>query len=599
MAVKLLRNNDEKIEDTQKYILLIFFILIQFGSLSCTFRSENNTFKLIADEFIDESFSGQPAFATTCGVHDFDDQLDDISAAALENQIKQLENSLQQLALIDTTKLTLKNQADYILLNNYIQNRLIDLKDVKIWQKNPVIFTETLGNSLYWLLHYKSTDWNTRLQNILKRLYQIPRFIEQLKEYVVAATPCHIDVAIEQTQGLIDFIRNDITESFQHTPSLEDTLRKVSRDAIRALDAYQRYLKYDLMLHASQHFRLGEPIFHKKLQLSTGSQITSEAILKLANEALQDVQMEMISTAREVQIRYFPKIQYVKNNNHFNKKLIRDALKVAMRQTLSKEELLPFLENQFRDATRFVELRELAELKLNVPVKFEFMPLFLQGYFSASCFFPGIRLDPQMPAGDFTFFFYTGYPRWNWIQNQNYYKIHNSDMLRVFVLSHLMPGTHFQYNYSEKNTSRVRRLLGDPMLIGGWQIYSPYIMRKAGYTGYEPRFILMQLKYTLNCILDAILDIKIHTTEFSELQAKALLREQGFMNDPEIKFHWRKICLKPTYHAIKFMGYMKLIQLQTDYREKMGNLYNQKKFIENILKSGFVPIQFIRKSLFK
>ena len=596
MGIKLIRAKYKHIGGNI-YLLRVFFILIGIGLLTCAFRSENDKFKVLVEEFISETFASQPAFATACGVHDFDDRLDDIDVAALENQMGQLEHCAQKLALIDTTKLTLKNRADYILLNNYIQNRLLDLKEVKIWEKDPVIFTEALGNSLYWLLHHESADWDFRLQNILKRLYQVPRFIEQVKDYVVAATPCHITVAVEQTQGLIEFIGKDLSESFHHVPSLQDTLRQVSREAIQALDSYRKHLRYELLPHASEHFRLGEAMFQKKVQLFVGSEITLEEILKLADEALQNIQSEMMSIAQEVHKRHFPERRYTKSNNGFNEQLLSDALNDVMSQSLSKEELLPFLEGQLRDAIRFVELKELVKFELNVPAKFEFMPLFLQGYSPTYYMLPGIRRDARTPVDHFTFFFYTGHPQWNWIQNLNYYKAYNREMLRVFILSYLVPGSYLQYNYLEKNPSNVQRLFGDPLVRGGWQIYSPYIMRKAGYTGYEPRFILMQLKYTFNCILDAILDVKIHTANLSEQDAKILLQAKGFMKEPEIELHWRKICLKPTDQTIKFIGYMKLMQLQNQYREKVGNLYNQKRFNENVLKSGFIPVHIICKSL--
>lgn len=577
--------------------LFVIFIILAISLLICGYYSEDKKFQQLSKQFIKQNLSSQPALATTYGIHDFDGQLDDISNTALENQVNQLETCLNKLTLINPKKLSSKHFAEYLLLTNQIENRLIDLRDIKLWQKDPVVFIESLGNSFFWLLNYREADWGFRLQNILQRLSQVPRYIQQIRDYVIAPTPIHINVAVEQTKGLIEFIKKDLSGSFHQVPALEDTLKKVSREAIKSLEAYHKYLMKDLLPHSSEHFRLGELIFQKKIQVYCDSQVTSEKILELADQELQNIRNEIMSIAGEIRKRHFSKRRYAANIDGFNEKLVSDAMKAAQRRRLSTDELLSFLENELSDATRFVTIKELADFELNVPIKFEIMPSYLFNHIPVKVMPPNLRLESGTPVGHFTFFINPGSPRWNWRHKLDYYKAYNKEMLRVYVLGYLMPGTYLQYNELGKNHSDLQYLFGNPLIKAGWQVFSPYILRKNGYTGYDPIFVLMQLKYTLNCVLNAIVDVKIHTTDFSEQAAKQLFEKVGYMNQAEIDLHWRQICLRPTEHAIKFLGYITLMQLQAECRRKDGNLFSQRQFNIKVLKSGFIPIQLIHNNL--
>ncbi|MBN1349784.1 DUF885 family protein [candidate division KSB1 bacterium] len=580
------------------YGFLRFMLMISsLYLLTCTNRSENEKFCQLADRFVEKYFESRPSIATTYGVHDFDDRLDDISTSSYQYQCELLDSTFHELMQIDKSKLSPENSAEFSLLANYLSAQRIDFVQLKQWERDPVSFIEHLGNSLYWLVNYRNADWGFRLQNILKRLIQIPRYLEQVKEYVVAPTKAHVDIAIEQTQGLIDFAQNQLPESFVQVPALEDSLNQVNREAIRALEAFLDYLKQDLSQHTSEHFRLGEGMFLKKLHVYCDSQTAPEEIIGLANTALDEVQSEMILVAEEVRKRYFPRKRYATERNDYHQRLLEDALEFTMKQRLSPEEMLVFLDDEFNNATRFVRLKELARFQPDAPVRFDLLPYFMQGYAPAKAFLPNLRRDKRTPIGEFNFFVYDGFAGWRWYEQLNYSKAFNKDMLRVYVLSYIMPGTYLQYKVGGGCSSPIQHLFGDPVTKGGWQVFAPLIMRKAGYTGYEPGFMLMQLKYTLNCILDAIIDVKVHTGDLSEKEARRVLAETGFMTPPEANLHWRKICIEPAKSVLQFIGFIELAKLRDERRIETGNYFSQKQFNDQILRCGFKPISAIRKQL--
>jgi uncharacterized protein (DUF885 family) len=143
----------------------------------------------------------------------------------------------------------------------------------------------------------------------------------------------------------------------------------------------------------------------------------------------------------------------------------------------------------------------------------------------------------------------------------------------------------------------VQQYFGDLTLREGWALYAPYLMRSAGFTGYDPAFILMQELELFQSTLTAHLCIKTHLEGLTKQEVSAILIQQGFLDPFLIDYYWYQICLQPEVIIAKFWGFYQIRELYHTIRLQQRNRFNLKAFNETLLNFGLIPIQRIRSRL--
>ena len=87
------------------------------------------------------------------GDHRFDDKLTDYSDEAVAKELERAKDFRQQLEQFsDLTKLTGPNRVDVRLLKDNIDNEIFGIEELKEREWNPLLYNESLANSLYLLV---------------------------------------------------------------------------------------------------------------------------------------------------------------------------------------------------------------------------------------------------------------------------------------------------------------------------------------------------------------------------------------------------------------------------------------------------------------
>src|SRR4029077_5533356 len=97
----------------------------------------------VYDRFFDEFyFPFNPTTATSSGIHKYDGQLEDSSAAGNAKRIASLKKWEAQIA-------KLPSAADRDLVLNYIRASLLELESIRQWEKNPDNYSSGITNSAF------------------------------------------------------------------------------------------------------------------------------------------------------------------------------------------------------------------------------------------------------------------------------------------------------------------------------------------------------------------------------------------------------------------------------------------------------------------
>ena len=140
-------------------------------------------FEALAQRYLQEAPEQSPVGATSLGDHRFDDRLDDVSAAGWQARLTFTELYLAALEPIDRGKLSRANQVDALLLLHDLQYDRWRIADAAALALEPAASTRASpATALYNLLAREFAPAPERLQNLGKRLDEMPRFLAQVRE---------------------------------------------------------------------------------------------------------------------------------------------------------------------------------------------------------------------------------------------------------------------------------------------------------------------------------------------------------------------------------------------------------------------------------
>jgi uncharacterized protein (DUF885 family) len=141
-----------------------------------------------------------------------------------------------------------------------------------------------------------------------------------------------------------------------------------------------------------------------------------------------------------------------------------------------------------------------------------------------------------------------------------------------------MPGHYVQIWHSNKYPSTLRAVLSSGSFVEGWAVYAEKVMADEGFLDHDPLYRLVQLKWYLRSIANAILDQAIHVDGMSEQDAMKLMMEGTFQQEREAAGKWTRARLGSTQLPTYFVGVQEHLDLRKAYEAKMGDKFNLKAY---------------------
>ena len=191
---------------------------------------------------------------------DLDAQLDDVSAAGMAAQEKfyrAWRKRFQSETPIDS--LNSQDAADFRLIDDQIALSLLDFETIQNYRHNPTVYVELLGNGLFLPLTQEYASKEVRVGDVISRIGQIPRFLDQAKSQLEDADPIFISTAIDENEGNINLVDSVAADIPTGSP-LKAQYDKVAPGAKQALNDFNAWMKNDLAKKPTngRTWRLGE-----------------------------------------------------------------------------------------------------------------------------------------------------------------------------------------------------------------------------------------------------------------------------------------------------------------------------------------------------
>jgi uncharacterized protein DUF885 len=202
-------------------------------------------FSKLVDRFFDEYyFKFNPSSGTAAGFHQYDNQLEDYSRATIQKQVAVLKNFKQQVEQIHAADLSPEVAVDRELVLGDINGRLLELGNIRQWEKNPDRYSSGVTNSIFLIMARTFAPPEQRLKSVIAREKQIPGVFAVARQNLKNPPLIYVNVALEQIPGLIGFFQKDVPQAFKDVKdeALLKEFQASNQTVMDALTQYQEYL---------------------------------------------------------------------------------------------------------------------------------------------------------------------------------------------------------------------------------------------------------------------------------------------------------------------------------------------------------------------
>ena len=534
-----------------------------------------------------------PVFATQTGDHRFDAELDDFSAEGRAKGLAFSRQLLEELERIDRSKLSRENQVDAAVLRNQLRYDIWSSEQLQGWAWDPMIYSQTAGGALYGLMARDFAPMTDRLRNAILRMEKLPTLFAQMRANLdPARVPLiHAQTVAKQNRGVLSLVDQLIVP---HAAELGDADRAHLDQAVatlrKAVDEHQAWLDTILVPQAKGDFRIGQALYDQKLAFALDSPMTRADIRARAEAELTRVRAQMYDIARGVLAdRPGAQARPEAPSPDQQQAAIQAALELAYADRPTRDKVVETAKSTLAAATDFVRAKDLITLP-DAPVQVILMPEFQRGVAVAYCDSPG-PLDKSLD----TFYAVSPIPDdWSEAQTTSFLREYNTRSIDELSIHEAMPGHYVQIWHSNKYPSVLRAVLSSGSFVEGWAVYAERVMAEAGYRDNDPLYRLIQLKWYLRTISNAILDQAIHVDGMTREQAMDLMTRTTFQEEREAAGKWVRAQLSSAQLPTYFVGVQEHLDMRKAVEAKLGEAFDLKTYHDKVLSFGSPSARYVR-----
>ncbi|HZO23981.1 MAG TPA: DUF885 domain-containing protein [Steroidobacteraceae bacterium] len=551
-------------------------------------------FNSLTARYLREMLALTPVSATVLGEHRYDAMLDDVSAAGFTRRAQLARELLAELQPLDLSKLSRAHQVDARLLRNELEYQIWSVEQLAEWRWNPLIYTDLAGNSVYLLMARDFAPLQQRLHSVGARLSELPHFLEQVRTSLdPARVPrIHAETAIKQNSGILALIDQLVIPQLATLAEPEQAVLKGAIATARTAVAQQQiWLERKLLPAAQGNFRLGAALYDSKLAFALDSPLSRQEIRTRAEAELTRTRDEMYSIARTALAGQpnAPPLPVTPGPDEQQAAIVA-ALELAYAQQPQRDQVFDAVQTALGEARRFVVSSGLVTL-YDDPLEVIPMPEFQRGVALAFCDAPG-PLDRDQK----TFFAVSPIPAdWTVGQVNSYLREYNTRSIYELTIHEAMPGHYVQLSHANRYDSQLRAVLGSGTFIEGWAVYAERMMVEQGFHGSDPLMHLIQLKWYLRSVANAILDQAVHVDGISREQAMTLMTHDTFQEEREAAAKWVRVELTAAQLPTYFVGVQEHLALREEARRVWGKGFTLRRYHDSVLAYGSPPVRYVRE----
>src|SRR5665213_3350717 len=549
------------------FCLLAIFSILICGRLKAQPSPEQ------VDRFFDDVyFKFNPTVGTASGFHQYDSELEDYSKAAVHAQSRALHTAEKEFSALPA-------DPDRDLILSYIRATLLELEQVRSWEKNPDNYSSGVTNSIFVIMSRTFAPPANRLRSVIARERQFPAVFEAARANLKNPPRIYTEIAIEQLPGIVSFFQSDVPAAFKDVTDakLLAELKQSNDHAIDTLKHYQTFLQNDLLARSRGDFRLGATLFRKKLLYEEMVDLPLDKLLEIGMADLRRNQQAFKETAAKIDPAKTP----------------QQILDEATHDHPAPDRLLQSFRDVLGGLKDYITAHQIITIPSPVLPILEETPPFMRALTTASMDTPG----PYEKVAKEAFFNVTlPEPSWTPKQVEEHMEGFNRGTVISTAIHEAYPGHYVQFLWMQTIPSKVRKLLGANSNAEGWAHYCEQMMLDEGYGNGDLKLRLGQLQDALLRNARYIVGIQMHTGQMTYEKGIDFFVNEGYQSRTNSERETKRGTSNPTY-LYYTLGKLEIMKLREDYKKMRGSAFTLQEFHDRFMREGTPPIKIVRKAL--
>ena len=521
--------------------------------------------------YLDLKYHYDPAAASAAGLVAEDSRLGNFDAETTREHLSALRSVAGAIEELDPPDI--QSEIDRTALLGEIRSTVYRLENEKPQVRNPALWLTHLFQGLYALLSRSEPDTATRVSAVVSRLEAAPGFLDTARESIDQPASVFVDTALGMLGGGGELIAQVVRVFGDAAPAVREQLQTAGEAALRALLQFGAALRDQIEPSSDpQAFAIGEEEFSRRLH-HEHALVASPAELRRYGLRLQEeVTRELAAMAKRL-----------------GPKPWREQVDELRDDAPESGQLLGFYGAEVERARNFLAGQDLFDIPEG-EVEVVPTPAYLASLVPFAAYEP-----PPIYLPDRTGRFYVTAPDSKLPPEAfaEQRRAHSRHTIPVLVAHEVYPGHHLQLLTMAGLASEVRRHLWTPVMVEGWALYCEQIMDETGYyQSDETR--LFQLVNLLWRAIRVVLDVGLHTGGMSPADAVEYLVQHLPIERRNAEAEVRRYCAMPTYQLSYAVGRREILTLRDAYRRRGGSAFQPRRFHQELLSYGGMPVALAR-----
>jgi uncharacterized protein (DUF885 family) len=538
-----------------------------------------SSFAELARDFLGEEYADAPVMASHLGLTEYDERLDDLSAAAFEARHRKSLAWLARFRGLAEADLGADERIDRDLAVSTLQGRAI-MADWEMWRRQPDTYLNPGLSGVFTLFLHRLRPEAELVRAAAARLRAVPRAIADGERNLAAdLTPrVYVERALGQARAAARYAR-ELVPAEVADPRLRAEIAEAGAVAAAAFERFAAFLD-GLRARARGTWVIGEARYSRLLR--------EKELLPLDTGGLQARGRREYARLAEELREYARKIAGTDDWPRVLAELNRD-------HPPTPETMREAYDEWTERARRFLRERGLVSFPAGEECVVRPSPPFQRPVLAVASY-----QRPPAFSTSLRGHFFVPFPPDGASAEEVQKRLENNSHASIPTTSvhEAYPGHHWHLVTAKANPSGLRRTFSTSYFTEGWALYAEQMMREQGFFE-DPRHEMSQCEAMLFRAARIVVDTSLHTGAMTFDDAVAFMTAKANLPEPTARAEVARYCSWPTQASAYLTGCLEILALRERYFARGGHSDTAalRAFHDTLAGSGALPIALAERAL--
>ncbi len=555
--------------------------------LITTCRSTELTMNQLAQDYISEWIEFYPSRAFAAGHLDSAHRFESISRERIKSWVEYNKEVLMSLEALPIDSKA-DEGADADLLRRQILDELDRWGEGRSLETSPMYYVGLVSQALTHILARDDLEPEDKFKAIEARLVGIRTVCAQGTLLLKDGRPRTTERSLPVLEASARFLETNLVQiagewTDDPLPETFVILCEGAADDVRTLAAH---IKQRILPAASLPDSMGRKNYAKKLEISTGTNMTPEELAKISLQEIKEVRGLMQELAGAYWIKQYPRMDVPEDFSVLVGKAIDD---MEENRESSQQDFLRLFKDLIGRAEEFVKDKKIATL----PAEKTLFTALSPSHFAGAAVGGVYAAGPFNPGAKTLFYLPTIPDDAPEEAKEGFYRSFNNHFNTMIITHEIFPGHYMQSKIASTNPHLVRALFSDGLYVEGWATLCEVITLDAGWNGFDPLDRLAHLRKRLENATRAYTSVQVHCFGWDQEKVARFAEEEGLLAPQFALNLWDRVTGSPLQLVSYFLGFRKFTELLEKEKARLGTEFNLRDFSDAVLTAGAVSIDLL------